>query len=128
MKGEITMEKMKELYEKVAGDSGLQTKFAEIMKEAETARVSTQEKLALFAKEAGYDISVEEAQEYFKLLSEQKEGELSDVELDAVAGGKSSDGVLTIIASVVTVGVACAALSAKETYEAGHAACDRYFQ
>ena len=102
------MSKMKELYGKVAGDSALQAKFADIVKEAEAARVKTQEKLVAFAKEAGYEISLEEAQEYFQSLSDKKEGELSDMELDAVAGGKSGGGILTIVKSVLTVGISCA--------------------
>jgi hypothetical protein len=59
------MEKIEELYAKVAGDAALQAKFAEIMKEAAEARKATQEKLEAFAKEAGYEVSLEEAQEYF---------------------------------------------------------------
>ncbi len=87
---------MKELYEKVAGDSALQAKFAEIMKEAEKdGEAVTKEKLVAFAKEAGYEVSFDEAQEFFKALSEKKEGALSDAELDSVAGGKLGDGSMT---------------------------------
>jgi predicted ribosomally synthesized peptide with nif11-like leader len=82
------MEQMKELYEKVAGDAALQAKFDEIMKGAEEADEAVKEKLTAFAKEAGYEVSYEEAREYFKALAGQEEGALSDMELDAVAGGK----------------------------------------
>ncbi len=39
------MEKMKELYAKVAGDAALQAKFAGIMKDATTARISSADTL-----------------------------------------------------------------------------------
>jgi len=80
------MEKMKELYEKVAGDSDLQVKFAVIMRDADTAgKAATQEKLIVFAKEAGFDASFEEIREFFL---KQSERELTDAELDMAAGGK----------------------------------------
>lgn len=82
------MDKMKELYAKVAGDSALQAKFAEIMKEAAEAGEETKEKLTNFAKEAGFEVIREEMEEFFKKLGEKPAGELSDAELDAVAGGK----------------------------------------
>lgn len=85
------MAQMKELYEKVTADSELQVKFAEIMKGVEAAgEETTKEKLTAFAKEAGYEVTLEEMQKFFKELAESKEGELSDVELDQVAGGKGS--------------------------------------
>ena len=84
------MKKMKELYEKVAKDSTLRTKFEEIMKNvADAGPEKTGEELTAFAKEAGYEVSVEEMQEFFKILSAEVEGTLSDMELDMVAGGKS---------------------------------------
>ena len=47
------MVKMKELYEKIAGDSTLQAKFGEILNDAEKAgRQATDLRLAAFAKEA----------------------------------------------------------------------------
>ena len=83
------MVKMKELYEKIAGDSTLQAKFGEILNDAEKAgRQATDLRLAAFAKEAGYDISAEEMRESFRDLAEKRNGELSDSELDSVAGGR----------------------------------------
>jgi predicted ribosomally synthesized peptide with nif11-like leader len=100
------MDKMKELYEKVAKDGNLQAKFNAIMKEAGDSKFA--EKLSSFAKEAGYEVSIEEAQKFFKTLSEEKEGQLSDSELDMVAGGKN----LPFIAhSVATMGIGCASQS-----------------
>lgn len=98
---------MRELYEKVAADSALQAKFTEIMKDAEKAGTeSTKEKLAAFAKDLGYETSVEELQAFFKELLEKVEGELSDTELDMVAGGKSSDD-FALAVSIVTLGIGC---------------------
>ena len=106
------MSKMKELYEKVAADSELQAKFAEITKNAEAAgEEATKEKLTAFAKEAGYDVTIEELQAFFKELTESKEGELSDSELDHVAGGKTLSGKLNVGMSVLSLGIGCALLS-----------------
>ncbi len=106
------MSKMNELYEKVAGDNKLQVKFSEIMKDADTAgEEATKEKLIAFAKEAGYDVTIEEVQAFFKELTESKEGELSDSELDHVAGGKSINGEISIGTSVLSLGVFCALAS-----------------
>lgn len=83
------MEKMKALYEKVAGDSGLQAKFGEIMGDLENSgNEKTQEKLIAFAKEAGFDVSFEEIREFFQSLIAQNGKELSDAELEMAAGGK----------------------------------------
>ena len=103
------MEKMKELYEKVAGDAGLQAKFAEIMKDAEKAgQEATETKLTAFAEEAGFHVTIAEMQEFFKILVAEKAGQLSDMELDAVAGGKSENGRGNVFGSVATLGITCA--------------------
>lgn len=105
----MIMPKMKELYEKVAADNALQVKFAEIMRDAENAGTeTTKEKLTVFAKEMGYDVTLEEFQEFFKGLAESKDGELSDAELDQVAGGKASFGIM---GSIVSFGIGCAFVS-----------------
>ena len=111
-KGTVLMEKMKELYEKVAGDSKLQAKFNAILSEAEKAgEAGTGEKLTAFAKEIGYDVTLEEMQAFFKELAEKGKGQLSEAELDMVAGGKSIGGIFTIIGSVVTIGASCAGIA-----------------
>lgn len=120
---------MKELYEKVAGDSGLQEKFAGIMKDAEKAgEEAVKEKLTAFAKEAGYEVSFEEMQEFFRALSEKKEGELSDAELDSVAGGKSPTGVDNIGHSIFTLGTTCAFGSLYHLIGYGPEACGKLFE
>ena len=106
------MSKMKELYEKVAGDSTLQTKFYEIMANAEQAgEKATGEKLASFAKEVGYDITLDELKAFFCELAESNQGGLSDAELDMVAGGKSDDGTKMVLGSAATFGMSCALVS-----------------
>lgn len=107
------MDKMKELYQKVAGDSALQSKFNEIINNAEKSGADeTQKKLLIFAKESGYDISIEELQSFFRDLTEQHQNELSDTELDMVAGGKlSADDGIQIAAGVITAASVVAGLS-----------------
>jgi predicted ribosomally synthesized peptide with nif11-like leader len=115
------MDKMKELYAKVAGDTALQAKFDEIMKDAAKGGEAVKEKLTAFAKEAGYDVSMEEALEFFKALAEQTEGELSDTELDAVAGGKrSGKGMGLIASSVLSFGTSCYAISLRDMAQDEH--------
>ena len=106
------MTQMKELYEKVATDADLQKKFGEILSEGEKAgKEATEEKLVAFAKDAGYVLTIAEMQEFFKQLEKKEEGELSDLELDMVAGGKSNSGTAAVWMSVLTVGIGCAMLS-----------------
>ncbi len=85
------MTKMNELYAKVAADSALQEKFGKIIEEAGD-EAALGEKLIAFAKELGYEITVEEIREFFVSKSESSGGQLSEEELDAVAGGKSPFG------------------------------------
>lgn len=103
------MTKMQELYEKVSKDIALQEKFSAIMKDADTlGEDATNEKYLAFAKGEGYDITIEEMQTFFKDLMEKDREELSDVELDQVAGGKTHGDVM----SWVTLGLGCAIASA----------------
>jgi len=85
------MSKMKELYLKVAADAGLQEKANKIFETTEDAAV-TVTKLVEFAKEQGYEVTVEEVKEFFKSQSEKSSGELDDDELESVAGGKVRPG------------------------------------
>lgn len=92
MKGEMIMSKMQELFEKVSKDLALQEKFLEIVKGTENpVDTATKEKLINFAKEAGYDITFEEMQRFFKDLNENNKGELLEEELEMVAGGSFID-------------------------------------
>lgn len=84
------MEKIKELYEKVAKDTNLQAKFAEIMKDAgKIDKGETEKRLVTFLKEAGYEVTIEEISGFLKLL-ESNENALSEEEMDSVAGGELS--------------------------------------
>lgn len=95
---------MKKLYEKVAADSALQVRFEVIIRAAEKdGKEATEAKLLAFAKEAGFEVTIEEANEFFKTLSEDQKGELSESELDMVAGGKGG-----VFLSVGTLGFMCA--------------------
>ena len=110
------MSSMHDLYTKVAEDPILQQKFSLIMAEAEQAgqiddpsgKAATEEKLLAFARGAGFEVSIEEMQAFFQGMAAQAEGELFDAELDQVAGGKSSNGALAIVESVISFGIACA--------------------
>lgn len=98
------MEKMMKLYETVANDGNLKSRFTEIMSNAEkTGQEETMEKLKTFAKEAGFDVTTDEIDFFFNEQSKKSNGELSDLELDMVAGGKAKE----IFLSIVTMGYGC---------------------
>lgn len=111
------MSQMKELYEKVSKDAVLQEQFSQIVKESEQAgEQATGEKLLAFAKGAGYDVSLDEMKEFLMALIEKQPGELSELELDMVAGGKltmdefieGAQGVAQWAAvSIATLGIMC---------------------
>ena len=103
------MSAMNGLYSKVAGDPILQQKFIQIMAEAEQAgQAATEEKLLIFARGAGFEVSIQEMQAFFQGMTAQTEGELSDAELDQVAGGKSKVGKENVALSVLSFGTVCA--------------------
>ena len=104
------MAKMNELYTKVANDTGLQQKLSAILKgEAAAGEAGTQEKLLAFAADAGFAVTVEEMQAFFRDGAETSMRDLSQNELDMVAGGKAE---LGLFASICTLGLACAIMSA----------------
>jgi hypothetical protein len=93
------------------------------MKDAEAAgKETTEAKLTAFAKEAGYDVALEELQTFFKELEENKKGELSDSELDMVAGGKSQGWYVT---SIATLGIGCAIGSIMSMGKDANSSCDQ---
>lgn len=84
------MTKMQELYEKVSRNAMLQEKFTTIVNDADNAgKEAMKEKLVAFAKDEGYDITLQEMQAFFENIKKNDTGELSDIELDMVAGGKT---------------------------------------
>ena len=115
------MSQMSALYEKVAADPSLQEKFNGILQDAEKAgEAETRDRLLSFAKEAGYEIGMDEMQEFFQNLAQAREGELSDFELDMVAGGKSTaETGYTIALSISTIGFGCYILFASQTETCG---------
>ena len=123
------MNRVAELYEKVAGDAGLREKFERIMREAATdGPEATQRKLYLFAENAGYPVSIGEVRAYAAELAEVKrQGELSDAELDLVAGGKSEGGKWNIMTTVASLGAGCVLMSLIYTVGIEEKECSNMF-
>lgn len=79
------MSKMSDFYAKVISDETLRSRMNEVLGGKDIADASDEDlkKIGEIAKEAGFDISIDEAKAY--LASDAKD--LSDEALDAVAGG-----------------------------------------
>ncbi len=92
---------LQELHDKVMASDELKKSFAEAAQD--------KEKLEAWLKANGSDAAVEQLGEFLK--SKQTSGELSDDELESVAGGDRS-GEKTIF-SVFSFAVGCAALAVK---------------
>jgi len=118
------MRTMKELYLKVAADESLQQKVNKIFEAAGEDADAAGKKLVEFAKEQGYDLTVKEIGEFFKTMSEGTDGQLSDEELDAVAGGKLDGEKVTV--SIVSQGTGC--VQGSVTYQLFKGDCLEYFQ
>lgn len=103
------MDKMRELYGKVAKSNELQKKLTRIANEAkEVGAEKTNQRLIKFAEYVGYDITIKEMQNFFTALAAEQSAELSDAELDMVAGGKMKAG---LVISIFGVGLSCAVVS-----------------
>ena len=85
------MSKMSDFYTKVIADEKLRGKLAAILgdKAVEDASDAELKKIGELAKEAGFDITLDEAKAY--IASDSKD--LSDEALDAVAGGTNKGAV-----------------------------------
>lgn len=104
------MSQMKALYEKVAADQMLQEKFKKILDGAkESAEEATGKALLAFAEETGFSVRMEEIQTFFQEVTKWQEGELSDLELDMVAGGKSTEETVQYVVrlSFLTAQIIC---------------------
>ncbi|MEL7658083.1 MAG: Nif11-like leader peptide family RiPP precursor [Bacillota bacterium] len=85
------MNKFVEFYNYVAGDAEAKSKLEALMaKGANMDKDAYFDEMIAFAKDQGYDFTKEEVIKYFE--DNFAEGELSDDDLEAVAGGKSSFG------------------------------------
>ncbi len=80
------MGKFVEFYVKMMETPEAQKKVAEIV--GRGANDEAIEKLIALAKDYGFDFTREEVAEYFKNNLNYESSELSDAELEAVAGGK----------------------------------------
>jgi len=107
------MSKFKEFYDKINSDAEIGAEFKKVLEEQKIAPGTPFEKfneenlnaLIPFAKKAGFDFTLDEVKAFLK--SNTEGGELSDDELEAVAGGKgnsnecSSNGVSCSNAGVI---------------------------
>lgn len=105
------MSAMQELYKKVAADGSLKAEFAGILEQYFDKPDILKERLLDFAKKAGYSVSLDEMQSFFAQLADSQRSELSEAELDAVAGGKSDADYNYIYKSLATLGGYCVGYS-----------------
>ena len=95
--------------ESLKNDEGLRTELA--------GHASGVGSVVEFAKDKGYDITADEARDY---IQSQSQRELSDDELDAVAGGKGGSSAVTQVSTVQTVAaVSTEAVQAETTANVG---------
>ena len=80
---------MKELFLKIEADTDLQDTFKKIMEEAAHDVNVAGKRIAQFAKEQGFDVTVEEILESFNSDAAAFGSQISDEEIDSVAGGLS---------------------------------------
>ncbi len=93
---------LQELYDKVMASDELKKSFAEAAQD--------KGKLEAWLKENGSDATIEQLGDFLK--AKQTSGEVSDDELESVAGGSSSLGVtFDTVFSVGTFGMGCAGLA-----------------
>jgi predicted ribosomally synthesized peptide with nif11-like leader len=103
----MSQENVKAFYEVVKKDQGLQGKITQM---AQTNPKEVEAMVIKLAGEKGYQFTADEVKTFAKELAATmpKNGELSDNELEAVAGGKgSSRKGGEAGASIITLGMAC---------------------
>ncbi len=101
---------LQEMYDKVMASDELKKSFAEA--------AQNKEKLEAWLKANGSDATAEQAGEFLK--SKQDSGEVSDEELESVAGGDASS---TVIASIGSVGIVCAVTAVKSAINSSAGEC-----
>ncbi len=93
---------LQEMYNKVMASDELKKSFAEAAQD--------KGKLAEWLKANGSNATIEQVSEFLK--SKQTSGEVSDDELENVAGGTSSEDITSYtMLSIVTAGTACAGMA-----------------
>jgi predicted ribosomally synthesized peptide with nif11-like leader len=99
------MENVKAFYEKVMKDQELFNKIGQVRKDEPGGLEAA---ILKVAAEQKYDFTVEEMKSFLEAEAKKMEasGELSDSELEAVAGGKNN--VLWTVNSIFTAGLYCA--------------------
>lgn len=102
------MKPLQELYEKIAREPSLQKEFLSLLNQKEQEKKEVyMDRIVSFAKEQGYLVTAFEVDAFLQELANPAEGELSDAQLDMVAGGKSVGGAFTIAMSVFSAGILC---------------------
>ena len=96
--------------EKVAADEQLQSQLAEVLESAEDAEGADREAAAGLAKEHGFDFTSEELwaeiqKRQAEFQQRQEAGELTDEELEAVAGGTSPVVLVTFATTFISATV-----------------------
>ena len=101
----MSMENARRFYEKVSADKGLQQKIGELIKK-DPKKIGAV--IIKTAKENGFEFTEAEMKAYIaeKAKTVKPNQELSDSQLESVAGGGKTDWVVESIASV---GASCAA-------------------
>ena len=92
------MKTLQELYTEVIGSEELKKEFMEASKDEKNVEE--------FLKKHGCDATFDELKAFF---DDKSEGELSEDEVEAVAGGKSKEDKVKTAASVLTLGLYCIA-------------------
>ena len=102
------MKPLRELYHEIIASEELKAAFLEAAKSGKALE---------FLKEQGCEVTEDELKAF---LSEKNSGELSDEELDDVAGGCDGDPVPFIALSVVSVGIMCAKIAIDTAMDPSH--------
>jgi predicted ribosomally synthesized peptide with nif11-like leader len=108
----MSLENVKAFYEVVKKDQGLQGKIAQM---AQTNPKEVEATVIKLAGEKGYQFTLDEVKTFAKNLASTMptNGELSDSELEAVAGGKGGGAKFQWgVISIVSGGTGCAATAA----------------
>lgn len=84
------MDKFKDFYTRAMSDDAVRAEVKKILGKTPVEDATDEQLLQLgtLAKTLGINISLDEAKEYLGNADADEEGELSDEELEAVAGGK----------------------------------------